>query len=391
MVSDPPKFVLKWSVVTPIHLIQVEAQFRAQPKDGSDSLATPLGTARHRVKVRDTVIRDLFGGNNSPPAQVKPNQNGSTGYSTGEKAEDESTCQKLYGYKHWTYFHKLRTRIVLIQTEKNIEAKITQIEENMLNLQRELEEKINQINQSTLYAITKGQESLVDQIVNKLVGLCLTSAPGTVSSEGEAKTTRVEITIKLGGRTSEKLPLKKKEREIINISKSFVAVPSSRKEPRKEKEHFDHIPMTYKELYQQLVSPYPKIPLKPLYPKWYDRNVHCEYHGSNPLPNHQENKESAITEEKGKEAKTRISEVKSPLAWVWKQMINAGFLAPYPSTSDSKGGSHFCYHNEDGHDVQECVKFIALIQLMMDRKEMKFYDESNDTPKAERVMANEAS
>ncbi|KAE8728457.1 hypothetical protein F3Y22_tig00004355pilonHSYRG00030 [Hibiscus syriacus] len=44
MVSDPPKFVLKWSVATPIHSPKSKPNSGAQPKDGRDSLATPLGT-----------------------------------------------------------------------------------------------------------------------------------------------------------------------------------------------------------------------------------------------------------------------------------------------------------------------------------------------------------
>ncbi|KAE8669723.1 Nucleotide-sugar transporter family protein isoform 3 [Hibiscus syriacus] len=90
----------------------------------------------------------------------------------------------------------------------------------------------------------------------------------------------------------------------------------------------------------------------------------------NPLPNHQETWINAITEEKGKKVKTKVSEVKSPLAWVWRQMINTGFLAPYPRTSYCKGDSHYCYHNG---------------------KELEFYEKSKDNPKADVCATGDTS
>ncbi|KAE8673052.1 Detected protein of unknown function [Hibiscus syriacus] len=114
----------------------------------------------------------------------------------------------------------------------------------------------------------------------------------------------IESIVKQGkikdGEASRKPPMQERDEEINNInhaskgvtiskSKSTAAVPSGTskqdfREPRREKKHFDPIPMTYKELYHQLldihvVSPYPVEPMKPPYPKWYDENAHCEYHG----------------------------------------------------------------------------------------------------------------
>ncbi|KAE8654601.1 ATP-dependent 6-phosphofructokinase 6 [Hibiscus syriacus] len=70
---------------------------------------------------------------------------------------------------------------------KKIEVKIAQLEENMLRLQKELEEKISQNNQNTLESITKSQESLVDQIIAKLAGLNQASTLGAGTSEGAKK------------------------------------------------------------------------------------------------------------------------------------------------------------------------------------------------------------
>ncbi|KAE8693411.1 hypothetical protein F3Y22_tig00110812pilonHSYRG00041 [Hibiscus syriacus] len=105
------------------------------------------------------------------------------------------------------------------------------------------------------------------------------------------------------GEASKKPPMRERDGEINIIShvsksvtisspKSTIVVPSGisrqdSREPKKEREHFDPILMTYKELYQQfldthVVSLYPVKPMKPPYPKWYDENAHCEYHGGVP-------------------------------------------------------------------------------------------------------------
>ncbi|KAE8692135.1 hypothetical protein F3Y22_tig00110858pilonHSYRG00062 [Hibiscus syriacus] len=266
----------------------------------------------------------------------------------------------------------------------------------------------------------------------------------------------IELAIKQGkiegGDSSKKSLVKNKEREINNVntynpnkgvtissSNTTAAVPSgtskqNQREPRKEREReqFDPIPMTYKELYQQLfdthvVSPYPMDPIKPPYPRWFDENVNCEYHGGvqghsiencltfkrlvqrmrnknwitfnsgtpnvaqNPLPNHQETGINAVTIEKGKRVKLSVSEVKAPLVWVWSQMVKAGLLALYPDTAGNEYGNHCCYHNEEGHKVQYCPEFKTLVQLMMDRKELEFYEEVQDSPEADVCATGESS
>ncbi|XP_039010229.1 uncharacterized protein LOC120138915 [Hibiscus syriacus] len=230
----------------------------------------------------------------------------------------------------------------------------------------------------------------------------------------------IEITIKQekidGGESSKRPPMKKKEVEINNIntskgvttskSKPTTVVPlgTSRqdaKEPMRKNKYFEPIPMAYKELYQHLfethvVSSYLVEPLKPSYPKCYDENTYCEYHGGvprhaienclafkrivqrmsnrnwihfnnlespniaqNPLSNHQESGVNVIINEKVKRVKTSVSEVKSPLAWVWRQMVRAELLVPHPNTSE-----------------YEC--------------ELEFYEEDQDTPEVDIYTAGDS-
>ncbi|XP_039034566.1 uncharacterized protein LOC120170764 [Hibiscus syriacus] len=72
-------------------------------------------------------------------------------------------------------------------------------------------------------------------------------------------------------------------------------------------------------------------------------------------------------------------------------MVKAGFLAPYSDTPECEDGNNYCYHNEEGHDVQDCTKFKALIQLMMNMKEVKFYKEVQDTPEADIFAIGDSS
>ena len=56
--------------------------------------------------------------------------------------------------------------------------------------------------------------------------------------------------------------------------------------PKRERTLIDPIPITYTELYPQLIkgqliAPIYVEPLKPPYPKWYDENARCEYHFGN--------------------------------------------------------------------------------------------------------------
>ena len=56
--------------------------------------------------------------------------------------------------------------------------------------------------------------------------------------------------------------------------------------PQQKRFKPDPIPMTYTKLYPKLVqggllSSVDILPLQPPYPRWYNENVHCDYHSSN--------------------------------------------------------------------------------------------------------------
>ncbi|XP_040940723.1 uncharacterized protein [Gossypium hirsutum] len=187
-----------------------------------------------------------------------------------------------------------------------------------------------------------------------------------------------------------------------------------------ERPQFTPIPMTYRELYQNLfnahvVSPFYLKPLQPLYPKWYDTNAQYEYHAGitghsienciafkkvverlikmgivrfddpavpnvvgNPLPNHTDQGVNGISEGRNKKVKYEVAEDRTPLRRVWKEMVNRGLISS-DSRKESEEERNYCeFHNEVGHEIQECVEFRALVQNMMNNKEMEFYKEAKN-------------
>ena len=218
--------------------------------------------------------------------------------------------------------------------------------------------------------------------INHMLGSATKSFSDIVMS-GEM----IENAIRCGkieaGENAKRSAPRKKEHEVNNVSsysKSItVSQPRStttgqqgppRQEPNtkqnREKLQFTPIPMTYKELYQSLfdahvVSPFYLKPMQPPYPKWYDANAQCEYHAGatghsiencttfkklverlinmgivkfddtssveNPLPNHGDKGINAVTESSGKEIKTNVVEVNTPMKEVWKKMVERGLIA----------------------------------------------------------------
>ncbi|XP_017609456.1 uncharacterized protein LOC108455410 [Gossypium arboreum] len=188
--------------------------------------------------------------------------------------------------------------------------------------------------------------------------------------------------------------------------------------------------MTYREMYQNLfnahvVSLFYLKSMQPLYPKWYDANAQCEYHAGitghsienctvfkklierfikigfvkfddsstpnvaeNPLPNHIDQGVNGINEGGRKRVKQEVVEVKTPLKWVWKEMVKRGSIV-LDSKEESEEKRNYCeFHNEAGHEIQECGEFRAIVQDRINNKEMKFYEEVK-SPKEGNICALE--
>ncbi|XP_040951512.1 uncharacterized protein [Gossypium hirsutum] len=256
----------------------------------------------------------------------------------------------------------------------------------------------------------------------------------------------IESAVKSGkidvGENNRRQNSKKKESEVNNVntySKSITVnhhrkvvtsqQGSSKQEsgtrPSNERPQFTPIPMSYKELYQNLfnahvVAPFYLTPLQPPYPKWYDANAQCDYHArvtghsikhctafkklvekliqmgvvkiddssgtKNPLPKHTDAGVNMVGEGTGKKVKENIAEVRIPLRRVWKEMVRRGLIVSDVVESDET--QNYCeFHHEVGHEIQGCEKFRALIQSMMDIGEMEFFEEEE---RKENICASES-
>ncbi|XP_052489861.1 uncharacterized protein LOC105762890 [Gossypium raimondii] len=97
----------------------------------------------------------------------------------------------------------------------------------------------------------------------------------------------------------------------------------------------------------------------------------------NLLPNHADKGVNMISEKRGKEVKNDIAEVKTPLKWVWREMAKRGLVIS--GSEERYETKSYCeFHREVGHEIQECEGFKALVQSMMDNKEMRFYEGVGD-------------
>ncbi|MFQ6645135.1 hypothetical protein Gotur_019791 [Gossypium turneri] len=194
------------------------------------------------------------------------------------------------------------------------------------------------------------------------------------------------------------------------------AIPNFDETAGKEKMN-DELPKQLEEMYKWLeekframeFSPYHLKPLRPPYPKWYDANAQCDYHAGivghsiehctafkklverlismgvvkvddspsteNPLPNHNENRVNMIGGNTGRKIKGNITEVKIPLRWIWKKMVERGLIVLNSERSFEGVEEYYEFHHEEGHEIQECAEFRALVQGLMDNKEMEFYEE----------------
>ncbi|MFQ6667631.1 hypothetical protein Gotur_033583, partial [Gossypium turneri] len=98
----------------------------------------------------------------------------------------------------------------------------------------------------------------------------------------------------------------------------------------------------------------------------------------NPLPNHNESGVNMIGGNMGRKIREDIAEVKIPLRWIWKKMVERGLLVVDSERSFEEKENYCEFHHDEGHKIQECTEFRALVQGLMDNKEMEFYEEAKE-------------
>ncbi|KAA3486504.1 hypothetical protein EPI10_030407 [Gossypium australe] len=211
--------------------------------------------------------------------------------------------------------------------------------------------------------------------INHMLGSATKSFSDIVMS-GEM----IENTVRSGeidaGESAKRSALRKKENGVNNVgaynkgySKKITVGPpkttttSFQTPPRQEPSQrtntkrlqFTPILMTYRELYQSL----------------FDAHV-------NPLPNHIEGGVNAIDGKVGRIINTVTVEIKTPLKRVWMEMVKRRLSIPNSGGSCENSTNYCEFHHEEGHKIHECTEFRALVQGLMDNKEIEFCEEAKE-------------
>ncbi|XP_016721869.1 uncharacterized protein [Gossypium hirsutum] len=81
-----------------------------------------------------------------------------------------------------------------------------------------------------------------------------------------------------------------------------------------------------------------------------------------------------INKGRNKRIKNEVAEVMTSLRRVYEEMVKRGLIT-LDSRKESEEERNYCeFHNEVGHETQECVEFRALVQDMINNKEMEFHE-----------------
>ncbi|MFQ6634862.1 hypothetical protein Gotur_010511 [Gossypium turneri] len=95
----------------------------------------------------------------------------------------------------------------------------------------------------------------------------------------------------------------------------------------------------------------------------------------NLLPNHVDNGVNMISGNMGRKIKADVAEVRTPLKWVWKKIVERGLIGSNLEGRCRETRNYCEFHHEEGHEIQECTEFKASVQGMMDDNEVEFYEE----------------
>ncbi|KAA3465101.1 hypothetical protein EPI10_000302 [Gossypium australe] len=199
----------------------------------------------------------------------------------------------------------------------------------------------------------------------------------------------------------------------VTVSYQGSLRPEHTSRPNARKLQFTPISMTYRNLFDtHVVSPFYLKPMQPPFPKWYDANAQYKYHTGitghlienctafkrlikrfikmgivrfndpsgpnvvgNPLPSHSYQGVNMIIKSRGRKTKTDVAKVKTPLKWVLKKMIDVGLIIQDSEKVPKGMRTYYEFHTKEGHEIQVCTEFKGLVQILMDNKELEFFED----------------
>ncbi|KAA3483107.1 hypothetical protein EPI10_005303 [Gossypium australe] len=111
----------------------------------------------------------------------------------------------------------------------------------------------------------------------------------------------------------------------------------------------------------------------------------------NSLPSHFDQGLNVIIKSGGKRTKTDVAEVKSALKWVWQKMIDVGLIIQDSEEVPKRVRSYCEFHAKEGHEIQECTEFRALVKSLMDNKELEFFEDVKGSEEGDVSASKEGS
>ncbi|KAA3485261.1 hypothetical protein EPI10_007268 [Gossypium australe] len=83
-----------------------------------------------------------------------------------------------------------------------------------------------------------------------------------------------------------------------------------------------------------------------------------------------------------------VAELKAPLKWVWKKMVEGGLIKQDSEERPERMRNYCEFHVEEGHEIQKYIEFGALVQNLMDNKKIEFFEYAKGS-EGEDVCASE--
>ncbi|KAH1262008.1 hypothetical protein GmHk_02G004729 [Glycine max] len=188
---------------------------------------------------------------------------------------------------------------------------------------------------------------------------------------------------------------------------------TTRNFPPRPFQEFAPLPMTYKDLLPSLIANHlavvtPGRVLQPPFPKWYDPNATCKYHGgvpghsvekclalkykvqhlmdagwltfqedrpnvrTNPLANHGGGAINAVESDRPRESKT-LRDVATPRRFIFEALQKGGVIPHSGCKEDS-----FLLHSGELHDMETCLGVEELLQRMIDQGRLEVGSEGKE-------------
>ncbi|XP_016670098.1 uncharacterized protein [Gossypium hirsutum] len=94
----------------------------------------------------------------------------------------------------------------------------------------------------------------------------------------------------------------------------------------------------------------------------------------NLLPNHTDNKVNAITDSEEKKIKLDVAEVGTLMREVLKKMMERGLIIRDFGSKSREVGNYCKFQRDENHEIETCDEFRALVQGLMDNKELEFFE-----------------